>query len=88
MDTKLNAKSLQIIYGMSESNYFSALQPHKKQLDKLANYRLSNSGKMIKRQNYNVQQLEYIINKILDTPYGYDYNGLTLIKTVEYEKQN
>lgn len=84
MDTKLNAKSLQLIYEMSESNYFSALKPHKKQLDKLASYRMSEvDGKMIKRQNYNVQQLEYIINKILDTPYGYEYNGLTLVKTIE-----
>lgn len=83
MNTKLNAKSLQIIYGMSESNYFSALQPHQKQLHKLAHYRQSKKGGVIKRQNYNVQQLEYIVNKILDTPYGYEYNGKTLIKMAE-----
>ncbi len=80
MDTNLNAKAMQLIYNMSASNYFSALQPHKKKLDELANYRLSKFGKTIKRQNYNVQQLEYIVNKILDTPYGYEFNGLTLIK--------
>jgi hypothetical protein len=83
MDTNLNAKALQIIYQMSESNYFSLLQPHKKKLDELANYRLSKTGKNIKRQNYNIQQLEYIVNKILDTPFGYEFNGLTLIKTNE-----
>jgi len=81
MNTKLNAKALMQIYGMSESSYYDALQPHQKELKKLATYREVKGNQTRKQQNYNTAQLDYIIKKIFgDTPYGYDYNGLTLIK--------
>ena len=83
MDTKINATKLIAMHGMSDTSYYQALAPHQDNLKKLATLVKTKDGKIVKRQNYNVKQLKYIIEKILDIPIGYDYNGITLVKNKE-----
>jgi hypothetical protein len=87
METTFNASQLRIVYNMSSSAYHDQLKLHRKKLNNMATFRKNGLGKAIKRQNYNVLQLKYIIEVIMkDTPYGYDYNGTTLIKNSDYGK--
>ena len=81
MNTNINASQLADIYNMSHSSYHELLYPHRKKLNAMVKYKTNRKGKKVKPQNYNAEQLQYLIKNVLgDTPLGYSFNGRTLIQ--------
>lgn len=80
MFTDYNAKQLASIYKMHISTFQSYLASHRDQLKALGTNRYFR-GRLMFRQNYNSEQLKYLIEEVFkDTPEGYEFNGKTLVK--------
>lgn len=84
MITTINKKKLAELYKISSSTLDNYVRPHNEKIKALGLKRINKNGKVSYSQNYNSNQLKYLIEKVFgDSPEGYNFNGKTFIKQVD-----
>ncbi len=78
-----NISKLEFLYEMSKGTMHRMLLPHRSEIDKVATYytTIKNGKKIkVKRNELNLDQLQYIVKEVLGFPPGYTFNGTEFIK--------